>query len=109
MRDRGRMSITLTLYRIASTVCPRCPRLTLWKREKLGVTGGKPFHVFFMGSPMRREGFPVRLCEISTISFAFADLLRGSKGLKGAPSVHFDLQSRENRTVYSLYKRSQNK
>ena len=25
------------------------------------------------------------------ISFAFPDLLRGSKGLKGAPSVHFDL------------------
>ena len=40
---------------------------------------------------MRREDFPVRLCEISVISFAFADLLRGSKGLKGAPSVPFDL------------------
>ena len=36
---------------------------------------------------MRRQDFPVRLCEISAISFAFADLLRGSRGLKGAPSV----------------------
>ena len=67
---------------------PRCLRLTLWKREKLEAN----LSMFFvMESPMRREDFPVRLCEISAISFAFADLLRGSKGLKGAPSVPFDL------------------
>ena len=48
---------------------------------------------------MRTEDFPVRLCEISAISFAFADLLRGTKGLKGVPSVAFDLYccSRENK------------
>ena len=51
---------------------------------------------------MRREDFPVRLCEISAISFAFADLLRGTKGLKGGPSVPFDLYccSRE---AYEFY------
>jgi len=43
---------------------------------------------FVMESPISRIDFPVRFCEIAAISFAFADLLRGSKG---APSVHFDL------------------
>ena len=66
---------------------PQCLLLTLWKRKKLGVTGANLSMFFVMESPMRREDFSVRLCEISAISFAFADLL----GLKGAPSVHFDL------------------
>ena len=70
---------------------PRCQLLTLWKREKLGVTGGRPFHVSCHGVPNEKRRLSVRLCEISAISFAFADLLRGSKGLKGAPSVPFDL------------------
>ena len=46
---------------------------------------------FVMESPISRDDFPVTFCAISAISPAFADLLRGSKGLKGAPSVHFDL------------------
>ena len=49
---------------------------------------------------MRREDFPFRLCEIIAISFTFADLLRGSKGLKGA--LPFTLTcSREKRRRFS--------
>ena len=46
---------------------------------------------FVIESPIRIVDLPARCCEISAISLAFDDLLRGSKGLKGAPSVHFDL------------------
>ena len=73
-------------------VSPAMPAFNTVEAGKSGGNWGQTFSMFFvMESPMRREDFPVRPCEISAISFAFADLLRGSKGLKGAPSVPFDL------------------